>query len=592
MHPPPHWIVATLLLPLHFGCKTPTQPNQSLQSLATATQKGPVGYRDPAGAVSPNGAWLAYTEGRDIIVQPLTGGGKRILGPAPSQVRYLTWLPGSRQLAVHERNFDRATQTWNLYDLATGQSSLLWGDGIPDAEGAPRATELYELNWNRDGSRIAGVRRTGGRSEVWSFKGDGSEATLVTTGAQLSFPVWTADGRIACLRRSAEGQFLHLPADSAHRLFDDREVYGHVAFTEGDASVIFATPNDVGVLELWATRLDTRAPFRRLAQFARDAYEPFVLPDGRVVFKTQDYRVFIATSPVAGGETVPLTTFQSETPTWSRDGKHIGVTFGGWRIATDDIAYPDISQHLGIVHYKPGGLVDRPSQVVRQSYSEDQGLHWSPNGKWIVYHSHIDGTDDIYLVPTDGSAEPRMISENGHETGWPRWSADGHWILYPSYERDQQGARRSVLYTIEVDQQSGATQPQRMVKLDGFSDDALQAGWGSSGDLIVFEAAEGAGRKALYTVARVGGRLQRLHRWRSEQLHSGIAVSPDFGWVAYIAPGDDHRFQVFRVPLGGGTAEQLTKDPTDKTQPAFSPSGDRLAFTVFSYQAQFWAMDL
>ena len=35
-------------------------------------------------------------------------------------------------------------------------------------------------------------------------------------------------------------------------------------------------------------------------------------------------------------------------------------------------------------------------------------------------------------------------------------------------------------------------------------------------------------------------------------------------------------------------AEQVTSDPTHKTQPAWSPLGDRIAFTVFSYRAHFW----
>ena len=127
--------------------------------------------------------------------------------------------------------------------------------------------------------------------------------------------------------------------------------------------------------------------------------------------------------------------------------------------------------------------------------------------------------------------------------------------------------------------------------LTGFPHDALQAEWASPGDRIAFEAAEGAGQKALYTVPRTGGRPQRIHEWESDQVHSGIAVSPDFRWVAFVAPAADQRFQIFRVPLTGGRAEQLTVDPTSKTQPAYSPTGYRLAFTVFSYQAHFFAVD-
>ena len=47
--------------------------------------------------------------------------------------------------------------------------------------------------------------------------------------------------------------------------------------------------------------------------------------------------------------------------------------------------------------------------------SEDQSLCWSPNGKWIVYHSHKDQGDDLYLVPADLSA-PILIVQHRVKT--------------------------------------------------------------------------------------------------------------------------------------------------------------------------------
>ena len=72
------------------------------------------------------------------------------------------------------------------------------------------------------------------------------------------------------------------------------------------------------------------------------------------------------------------------------------------------------------------------------------------------------------------------------------------------------------------------------------------------------------------------------------QVHSGISVSHDSQWVAYIGPAGDGFFQVFRVPIAGGAPEQLTFDPTAKTQPAYSPDGEWIAFTAFHYSVQFW----
>jgi hypothetical protein len=50
-------------------------------------------------------------------------------------------------------------------------------------------------------------------------------------------------------------------------------------------------------------------------------------------------------------------------------------------------------------------------------------------------------------------------------------------------------------------------------------------------------------------------------------------------------------FQTFRLPIvGSGKAEQVTSDPSHKTQPAWSPDGARLASTAWSYEAVFFAM--
>src|SRR5207245_17139 len=87
------------------------------------------------------------------------------------------------------------------------------------------------------------------------------------------------------------------------------------------------------------------------------------------------------------------------------------------------------------------------------------------------------------------------------------------------------------------------------------------------------------------------GRPTAFHEFRSDQLDSGISPSVDGRWVAFIAPDREGHLQVFRVPLAGGAPQQLTFDPTDKTQPAYDPTGRWIAFTVFNYLAQFWMLE-
>jgi len=252
--------------------------------------------------------------------------------------------------------------------------------------------------------------------------------------------------------------------------------------------------------------------------------------------------------------------------------------------------YPDIAQDIGIVAADPPAPAERVERVVDDSPSEDQSLHWSPNGKWIAYHSHQDLGDDVYLVPADRSRPARRITSfgRGFETGWPRWSPDGKWLAFDADSRDS--SHHSVIYVIGVDQESGAvTSPEHELGFDGFTGDAVHAEWLPDSRGLAVLADESVDRHLILLSTRDGGAARALHRWSSEHLFSGLGVSPDGKYVAFVAPAGGY-FQLFRIPLGGGSPAQLTFDPSNKTQPAYAPDGRRIALTVWEYSVQFWKL--
>jgi Tol biopolymer transport system component len=267
----------------------------------------------------------------------------------------------------------------------------------------------------------------------------------------------------------------------------------------------------------------------------------------------------------------------------------LGFTYGSWRRVVDDMRYPNIAQDLGVVRADSSAPAASPARVVRASPSEDQGLDWSPDGRWIALHSHANGLDDVWLQPADGSAAARPITKGGIETGWPRWSPDGKWIAY-STEMFDANRLHGVAFLVGVNQATGdVTQPARRIPVVGVDGDVDAVEW-LTADTLVLLAGQGDHR-AIYLASRDGGTAHVIHRFTSEQQFSGLGVSTTGRWVAFVAPGADGHFQVFRVPISGGAPKQVTTDPTDKTQPSVSHDGASIAFTVFLYQMQFWLID-
>lgn len=565
-----------------------------LSWVATASQRGIVGYRDPVGALSPDGSLIAYAEGRDVRVVPVGGGARRTMARADGQVRHLAWLDDHSFLAE-----DRAGAVrWWRYDVETGARASLWGHPSVTAASSGREIALDRLATlavSPGGSSIAGIVSTDDGWELWRIDRAGAQAEVTALGDdRVLWPAFTSGGEVACIIRSGERDRLHVPCGGPPVVLQpDLDVVGPLAFGPSGVRVYFAAPDGTDMVDLMAADLASGS-VERLAGFARDTYAPSITAAGdRLLFRSQSYRTFLAEVEIASGVQRQLTLFQSETPSYSPDGSRVGFTFGTWRRQLDDVNYPDIAQDIAFV---PSGAgypgASEPLEVVARSESEDQAMDWSPNGQWIALHSHREGSDDIWLRPRDGSAPDRRITQlgRGAEVGWPRWSPDGQWVLL-SGASPSTGSE--VLFTIGVDQESGeVTTDLTEVPVDGLEGAVTHGEWLPDSRTVVAVSKEGPGRHALFTVSATGGTARVFHRFDSEHDFPGLAVRRDGREVAFIAPAADGYFQVFRMPIGGGPVTQVTADPVHKSQPAWSPDGSTLAYTIWDYRSQFWLLEL
>jgi Tol biopolymer transport system component len=558
--------------------------------VATVPQIGPVGYRDPFGVISPDGDWLAFTSGGWLRVTHAAGGPVRTIARFRG-IYAVTWQPDGRTIAARAVDTLGALR-WLVVDATTGATRDIWSGPFPGPTAGSGPVDprfFFSVAWSNDGTKLAGISFAPAGSALWTGNADGTNGRVVISTSQLSNPVWTPDGKtVACLALSQGHQQVSIPCGSTAPSPVRFDAYGPIAFSPDGSTLYFASPNARGTLDLYA-QPTAGGPARRISSFSRDSYAPSVAKTGRVVFGVQDYRTFIAVTPSSGGPARQVTAFQSETPSWSRDDRTMGVTYGSWRRVVDDLRYPDIAQDLGLVRLDTNEPLGAPTRIIRNSPSEDQGLDWSPDGRWITLHSHANGLDDVWLQPSDGSAPAHAITSGGIETGWPRWSPDGRWIAYTTELRESAGVR-GFAFVIGVDPSNGnVTRAAQRIPITGVAGDIEATEWLSPDSLVILGREPDT--QSIYVVSRDGGAARLVHRYASEQEFSGLGVAPNGRWVAYGAPAPDGHRQVFRIPLAGGAPLQLTTDPTDKTQPAVSHDGTRVAYTVYSYQMQFWRID-
>src|SRR5436190_7032639 len=109
----------------------------------------------------------------------------------------------------------------------------------------------------------------------------------------------------------------------------------------------------------------------------------------------------------------------------------------------------------------------------------------SPDGRWIVFSvtepSYTEGeqVSDLWLVPTDGSAEPRRLTNSKGGEGGVDWSPDSRRIAFTAR---REGDDQSQVYVLDL---ASGGEAQRVTRL---STDATSPQWRPDGKAILFSS--------------------------------------------------------------------------------------------------------
>jgi len=335
-------------------------------------------------------------------------------------------------------------------------------------------------------------------------------------------------------------------------------------------------------LKLYRFDIATRQFSLLAAEPASDQTDPAVVGNDLYWVSSRNKKNVVAFPSAGGPVHTVITGREAYLPTWSRDGKRIAFVSGEYRLA--DWA---LSQDVGIVSINDQILpADDPKPFVVGNH-EDFPVEWSPDGRWIAWHSHRDphrdapfydepgATDDIWVRRAEDIHAPEIkVTHDLWETGWAYWSPDGSELIYTTWDRNGAPGIYQVRVT-KINTSTGQPITERVFPMPKQVVSPEIAEWSPSGDEIALEDAVSPAERILWIVSKDGSRLQKVLSYASET-YGGLDWSPD-GETLYFSALEGDCMKMFSVPRTGGAAKKISEGTGNYLNPRVSPDGRWLA---------------
>lgn len=594
------WVGAVIMCAVFLWVSVPAKETQTkVQSQPSAAKAEKVYSESPAAwyEAAYNAAQIS-SDGKRALYHHSFGRGIKLLNLETGRQE------SERLTAGMDRVFNATFYMGNQLALL-GKRGGQQGWFLPSADG-PRLTSVPpEANpqWSPDGSTVAYYfrsRQTGKglvvsdsqRQKQYSVEGSITGFVWSPDGRLICAMVWHEDGLTSLLRinlETAGTETLAKDLDATPWLSDlgisgdGRRLYIALASSAAPVAEKRHDPDADRDLDIYELELATGAR-RVMVQGPGDDFAPSVA-NGFLYWTHNDIHDSVVVHPASGGEARVVKDW-AEIPYWSPDGKQIAFTYGPWRLA--DWA---LNLDVGVVAVDSQGRCKSKMKPIVTCYHEDFTTAWSPDGRWLAYHSHrsrtpvssyraVGSTDDLYLRPVKGGpGEEIRLTDFGWEVGVGDWSPDSRRLVFDSYDRGgPPGVSKPWIATI--DPSTGKPVCVERLTLPDPIKNATWESWSPIGDEIAFEErAEGNGR-ILWVISAEGKRAEKLAEYTSST-SGGLDWTPDGKTIVYGALAGE-RMQIFAVPRSGGSPRQLTNDPANLMHPQVSPDGRWIACTRMS----------
>jgi eukaryotic-like serine/threonine-protein kinase len=349
-----------------------------------------------SGAISPDGKYLAYSDGAGIHVKLLSSGEERIIPkpagvPADADWRVRSWFPDGTQLLAN-----------TIESQVRGAETLLPGAYQPGARGSMWTVSMVGQS----------PRELRDSAQGWEVSPDG---TLIAFGTLVASP-----GPREIWLMSSQG-------DNARKVFavGENEWFGSVRWSPDGrrlAYIRWQPPDGTSIetCDLNGANRTAVVPYSSLYM-----YDLWWLPDGRIVYSQQEssewrddnlWRIGIdGRSGSPTGKPKRITQWAGSYTYWlsaSADGKRLVVQKG----TSQNQVY------LG--ELAAGGTRMTPPRQLTNYDADDYPAAWTPDSKAVIFESWRNNTWGIFTQQiSQDTAEP--VPTGPQSAGHPSLSPDG-----------------------------------------------------------------------------------------------------------------------------------------------------------------------
>ncbi|HKP86132.1 MAG TPA: DPP IV N-terminal domain-containing protein [Blastocatellia bacterium] len=292
-------------------------------------------------------------------------------------------------------------------------SSILTNSREPEGPHLRLAVDAFDAKWSPDGSKLAFLRRSDDRFDIWTVRATGGNEKKITTGGVDFFGFsglpynrmqtmdfsWSPDSsKIAyCSTKSGQANVWVISADgSGDAMISDNT----------DSSLTVCCPlwsADGKRIAFTSTRISASVDGKALrsVQVAEQG-------QSRIVFQAYSILRLIGWSDSGDSLLVGLVESRSNYQSTNSQVKLIEVSAGD------------------------GGI----REIVNLPPAYHTSLRLSPDGRFIVFASRQGGKDGVYLVSTSDGGIRKVIDNNDPMTYFSglMWSPDGKEIYYSKQE--------------------------------------------------------------------------------------------------------------------------------------------------------------